>query len=193
MRLNPDIVSAHAFRQLCDFFFEDNTSNLMTDGKAARDLALCVYCHPGFRQNMKALGLVVSEKKIFLCFPHYKSIGANDPPVGPFLTPGAWLAGFIKRTTICCYLQNMKALGLVVSEKKIFLCFSHDAPRGGACMDPRGMVGRIYEEDHYTMLNTKYESSGPCDFREEAFFYVLPMTPPPPYMDPRGTVGRIYN
>ena len=27
--------------------------------------------------------------------------------------------------------KNMKALGLVVSEKKIFLCFSHDAPGAG--------------------------------------------------------------
>ena len=53
------------------------------------------------------------------------------PGVGPFLTPGAWLAGFIKRTTTYCYIQNMKALGLVVSEKKIFLCFSHDAPGAG--------------------------------------------------------------
>ena len=56
----------------------------------------------------------------------------NDiPEAGPFLTPGAWLAGFTKRTTIHCYLQNMKALGLVVSEKNFFLCFSHDAPGPG--------------------------------------------------------------
>ena len=34
---------------------------------------------------------------------------------GPVWTPGAWLAGLIKRTTIHCYTQNMKALGLVVS------------------------------------------------------------------------------
>ena len=27
-------------------------------------------------------------------------------------------------------------------------------------MDPRGTVGRIYKEDHYTLLHTKYESSG---------------------------------
>ena len=74
------------------------------------------------------------------------------PGVGPFLTPGAWSAGFIKRTTTHCYIQNMKALGLVVSEKKIFLCFSYDAPGAGAHMDPRGMVGRIYKEDHYTLL-----------------------------------------
>ena len=62
-----------------------------------------------YKQNMKALGLVVSEKKIFLCFTH-------DPPpgAGPIWTPGPWLAGFIKRTTIHCYTQIMKALGLVI-------------------------------------------------------------------------------
>ena len=42
-------------------------------------------------------------------------------------------------------------------------------------MDPRGMVGRIYKEDHYIMLHTKYESSGPCGFGEEDFFYVSPI------------------
>ena len=56
-----------------------------------------------------------------------------------------------------------------------FLCFSHDAPRGGARMDPRGMVSRIYKEDHYTLLLTKYESSGPCGFGEEDFFMFFPL------------------
>ena len=81
-----------------------------------------------YKQNMKALGLVFLQKKIFLRFSH------NSPRVwpvwelmtsgaGPFLTPGAWLAGFIRRTTTHCYIQNMKALGLVVSDKKIFLMF----------------------------------------------------------------------
>ena len=58
-------------------------------------------------------------------------------------------------------------------------------------MDPRGTVGRIYKEDRYTLLLTKYESSGPCGFRED-FFYVFPivslwelMTPPAgPFMSP---------
>ena len=27
-------------------------------------------------------------------------------------------------------------------------------PRGGAIFDPRGMVGRIYKEHHYTLLHT---------------------------------------
>ena len=40
-------------------------------------------------------------------------------------------------------------------------------------MDPRGTVGRINKEDHYTLLHLKYESSGPCGFGEEIFFYVF--------------------
>ena len=47
----------------------------------------------------------------------------TPPGQGPYGPPGARLAGFMKRTTRHCYTQNMKALGLVVSEKKIFLCF----------------------------------------------------------------------
>ena len=85
---------------------------------------------------MKALGLVVSEKKIFLFFSH-------DPPgAGPVWTPGARLAGFIKRNTIYCYKQNMKALGLVISEKKIFLCFTHDPPGRG----PYGRQGHGWQD-----------------------------------------------
>ena len=81
----------------------------------------------------------------------------NDAPgAGPVWTPGTWLAGFIKRTTIHCYIQNIKALGLVVS-KNIFLIFF---PLGAndPIFDPRGMIGRIYVNVHITMLNTKYRS-----------------------------------
>ena len=42
-------------------------------------------------------------------------------------------------------------------------------------MDPRGMVGRNYKEDHYKLLHTKYVSSGPCGPVEEDFFYVFPI------------------
>ena len=61
-----------------------------------------------------------------------------------------------------------------------FLCFSHcmsmgaKDPRGGAIFDTRGMVGRIYKEDHYTLLHKKYKSSGPCGFGEEDFFMFFP-------------------
>ena len=45
-------------------------------------------------------------------------------------------------------------------------------PRDGAIFDPRGMVGRIYKEDHYILLCTyKYERSGPCGFREDFFMF----------------------
>ena len=60
-------------------------------------------------------------------------------------------------------------------EEDFFLCFSHcmsmgaNDPRGGAIFASRGMVCRIYKEDHYTLLHTKYESSGPCGFGEEIF------------------------
>ena len=65
-----------------------------------------------------------------------------------------------------------------------FLCFSHcksmgaNDPWGGAIFDPKGMIGRIYKEDHYTLLHTKYESSGPCGFREEDFFLYFPHDTP---------------
>ena len=57
-----------------------------------------------YTQNMKALGLVVSEK-IFQSFSH------DARGTGPVWTPGARLAGFIKRTTIHSYTQNMKPSG----------------------------------------------------------------------------------
>ena len=67
---------------------------------------------------MKALGLMVSEKKLFYVFSH------DAPGFGSAWTPGAHLAGFvagfIKKTTLECYTQTMKALVLVVSEKMIF-------------------------------------------------------------------------
>ena len=94
------------------------------------------------------------------------------PGVGPFLTPGASLAGFIKRTTIHCYTQNMKALGLVVSEK-IFLCFSHDNPGVGPVWTPGARLAGFIE-DHYTLLLTKYESSGSCGFGEKDFLMFFP-------------------
>ena len=50
-------------------------------------------------------------------------------------------------------------------------------PRGGAIFDPKGMIGRVYIEDHYTLLHTKYESFGPCGFGEEDSFMFFLMTP----------------
>ena len=42
----------------------------------------------------------------------------------------------------------------------------------GACLyRPQGH-GRIYKEDHYTLLHTKCESSGPCCFGGEDLFFL---------------------
>ena len=115
------------------------------------------------------------EEDFFLCFSH------DAPGAWPVWTKGAWLIGFIKRTTIQCYIKILKALGLVVFEKTIFLCFSHcksmraNDPWGGAMFDPRGMVGRIYKEDHYTLLQIQLWALW---FRRRKYFYVFPMTPP---------------
>ena len=119
---------------------------------------------------MKTLGHMVSEKKSYSCIFNYKPMSDNEAPgAGPVCTPGAHLAGFIKRTTIHCYTQSMKALGLVVSEKKIFFYIFTMTPRGGVCIDARVTVFRIYNKDHYILLHTKYESSGPCGFGEDDF------------------------
>ena len=93
----------------------------------------------------------------------------------------------------------MKALGLVVLEKKIFFMFYPWHYQGGARMDPRGTVGWIYKEDNYTLLLTKYKSSVPCGFGEEDFLcfsYCKSMGANDPrggaIFDPRGMIGRIY-
>ena len=80
-------------------------------------------------QNMKALGLVVSEK-IFKSFPTYSNVKLLTPWAGPFLTPRGFFQQYMWRTSGCCYTQNMKALGLAVSEKKIFKSFPIVTGRG---------------------------------------------------------------
>ena len=66
----------------------------------------------------------------------------------------------------------MKALGHVVSEK---IFYAPSRPRGGACMDPRDTVGRIYKEDHYTLLHTKMKGLGLVVSEKKIFFYVFPI------------------
>ena len=47
-------------------------------------------------------------------------------------SPGAWLAGFIMGTTKHCYIQNIEALGLVVSEI-FFSIFPHSKSIEAIC------------------------------------------------------------
>ena len=81
----------------------------------------------------------VSCREDFFIYFHYKSMVDNDMPgAWPVWTPGAPLAGFIKRNTIHCYKQNMKALGLVVLEKKIFFYVFRMTPPGRGPCGPQG-------------------------------------------------------
>ena len=62
----------------------------------------------------------------------YKSMVDNDMPgVWPVWTPGAPLAAFIKENIIHWSTQHMKALGHMVSEKKIFEVFPMTPPGRG--------------------------------------------------------------
>ena len=68
-----------------------------------------------------------------------------------------------------------------------------------ASLDPRGLIDRINVVDHYTLLHTKYISSGPHGFREEdflSFSHYKSMAAHDLWgvanLDPRGMVGRIY-
>ena len=57
-------------------------------------------------------------------FPHYKPMADNDAPgAWPIWAPGSQLAGIIKGLNKHSFTQNIKALGLMVSEKKIFFYF----------------------------------------------------------------------
>ena len=67
----------------------------------------------------------------------------NDAPgAWPIWAQGTRLAGFIKGLTKHCFTQNIKGLGLMVSEKKFFYVFSYyksteaNDPRGEANLDP---------------------------------------------------------
>ena len=84
-----------------------------------------------------------------------------------------------------------KALGLVVLEKffygyPIACLWELMTPEVGAIFDPRGMVGRIYTEDHDALLHIKYESSRPCGLREEVFYVFTRRPRDVAPMDPRG-------
>ena len=111
----------------------------------------------------------------FLCFSHCMSIGANDPRAGPFLTPGAWLAGFIKRTTTHCYIQNMEAPGLVVLKKKIFLCFSHDALGAGPVWTPGSGLAGFIKRTIIHCYTQNMKALGLVVSEKKIFFYVFPI------------------
>ena len=61
---------------------------------------------------------------MFSYFSHYEPLVDNDVPgAWPIWAPGTRLAGFMTGITKPSYTQNIKGLGLMASEKKIFYVF----------------------------------------------------------------------
>ena len=78
----------------------------------------------------------------FFIYFHYRSMVDNDMPgAWPVWTPGALLIGFIKES-IHWSTQHMKALGHMVSEKKIFYVFPMTPPGQG----PYGPQGHGWQD-----------------------------------------------
>ena len=69
--------------------------------------------------NIKAVGLLVSEKKIFFKFSHYKSMGANDHQGVSSLDPRCLTGMVYVGDTKHSYIHNLLALCIMISEKKI--------------------------------------------------------------------------
>ena len=80
--------------------------------------------------NIQASGLVVSEKKSFLCFPII-SLWQIMTPIGMANLEPRGMVGRIYIGAKHCFTQNIKALGLMVSEK-IFM-FSFRKSIGAIC------------------------------------------------------------
>ena len=127
-----------------------------------------------YTQNMKALGPLVLEKKIFYVFPIVSLWELMTPGAGPFLNPGARLAGFIKRITTHCYIQSMKGLGLVVTEKRIFLCFSHDAPGAGPVWTPGARLAGIIKRTTIHCYTQNMKALGLLVSEKKIFFMFFP-------------------
>ena len=70
-------------------------------------------------------------------------------------------------------LQNIKALGFPLSEKKnseicLFCSYAQTCePHGRTSPDPRGIIWTNLVEVHKEMLHTKYQGSRPSSFRVE--------------------------
>ena len=93
---------------------------------------------------------------------------------GAIFTIGAWLAGFIKKIIIHCYTQNMKTLGLVVLEKRTFLCFSHDAPGAWPVWTPGARLTGFIKRTTIHCYTQNRKALG-LVVSEKIFFYVFPI------------------
>ena len=78
---------------------------------------------------------MVSDKKIFFTFSYCKSTGDDDPRGVTNLDPRGMIVRIYVSTTNYCSTQNIKALGLMVLERRFFFIFSYCMAMGDD--DPR--------------------------------------------------------
>ena len=100
------------------------------------------------------------------------------PRGGAISDPRGMLGRIYVNLHITMLHTKYRSFGCCGFREEDFSCIFHckpmgdnDAPQGGACMETRGTVSRIYKEDHYTLLHPKHESSGPCGFGEDFFMF----------------------
>ena len=96
----------------------------------------------------------MEEKKIFLSFSHYKSMGANDPRNMASLDPRGLIGRiYVGDHQTLLYTKYISS-GPHGFRQADFLSFSHyksmgaNNPLGVAILGPRGLIGRIYVGDH---------------------------------------------
>ena len=146
---------------------------------------------------------MASEKKIFEVFP-IKRMGDRASRRGQFESQGHDWQDFLGDHLMLLHTKYLSS-GPYGFREEDFLSCSHyksmgaNKPWSNANLDPRGMAGRIYVDDHFTLLHTKYLSSGSYGFREEdflSFFHYKSMGANELWgvanLDPRGMIGRIY-
>ena len=98
--------------------------------------------------------------------------GNDAPGAWHVWTPGARLAGFLKRSTIHWYThREKKKKALDLNACPIASLWEPMIHGVGVIFDPRGMIPRIYVKLHITMLHTKYRSLSSCGFREDFYMY----------------------
>ena len=124
-----------------------------------------VHCCTQKRESSRPCGF---GEEYFYVFPTVSLWELMNAGAGPFLTSGAWLAGFIKKTTTHCYKQNMKALGILVSER-IFLC---DAPGAGPVWTPGARLAGFIKRTTIHCYTQNMKALGYV-VSEEKIFYVL--------------------
>ena len=66
--------------------------------------------------------------------------------------------------------QGSRPCGFRQEDFFTFSLFKTFYPQGGAIFDPRGIIWTYFVEVHKVMLNTKYQGSWPCGFRQKDFF-----------------------